>query len=170
MFFLMVYGVIPEEPSTILKITQESTTQEVLLLCLQKANISVEKVNDYILVEEVARGLKTSQKKTPFTLLKLHNLQGGRRRITTYQPLKESSICTKDLCKPRASGRVKGNSFWSEWVMIQAVGRGSHPFGVWPIGLEKPESLMEPLVMPGKKTIPFWCAFTMYHQRFLTPF
>lgn len=60
----MVYGVIPEEPSTILKITQESTTQEVLLLCLQKANISVEKVNDYILVEEVARGLRTSQKNT----------------------------------------------------------------------------------------------------------
>lgn len=106
----MVYGVIPEEPSTILKITQESTTQEVLLLCLQKANISVEKVNDYILVEEVARGLRICQK-IQFSLLKLHNLQGGKRRITTYQPLKESSICTKDLCKPKASGRVKGNSF-----------------------------------------------------------
>lgn len=29
MFFLMVHGVVPEEPYTILKITQESTTQEV---------------------------------------------------------------------------------------------------------------------------------------------
>lgn len=37
MFFLMVYGVVAEEPYTILKITQESTTQDVLLLALQKA-------------------------------------------------------------------------------------------------------------------------------------
>lgn len=45
MFFLMVYGVVAEEPYTILKITQESTVQDVLLLALQKANISVDKVN-----------------------------------------------------------------------------------------------------------------------------
>lgn len=32
MFFLMVYGVVPDEPYTILKITQESTTQEVILV------------------------------------------------------------------------------------------------------------------------------------------
>lgn len=44
MFFLMVYGVVAEEPYTILKITQESTTHDVLLLALQKANISVDKV------------------------------------------------------------------------------------------------------------------------------
>lgn len=56
MFFLMVYGVVAEEPYTILKITQESTTKDVLLLALQKAGQPPEKLNDYILVEEVARG------------------------------------------------------------------------------------------------------------------
>ncbi|CAG9772903.1 unnamed protein product [Ceutorhynchus assimilis] len=74
MFFLMVYGVIPEEPSTILKITQESSTQDVLLLCLQKANIPIEKVNDYILVEEVARGWEKKDHNLPATqrILDLH--------------------------------------------------------------------------------------------------
>ncbi|XP_015590026.1 1-phosphatidylinositol 4,5-bisphosphate phosphodiesterase epsilon-1 isoform X2 [Cephus cinctus] len=56
MFFLMVYHVIPEEPYTILKVTQESTTQEVMLQALQKAGISPDHVDDYILVEEVSRG------------------------------------------------------------------------------------------------------------------
>ncbi|XP_046742538.1 1-phosphatidylinositol 4,5-bisphosphate phosphodiesterase epsilon-1-like [Diprion similis] len=56
MFFLMVYHVIPEEPYTILKVTQESTTQEVMLQALQKAGISAEHVDEYILVEEVSRG------------------------------------------------------------------------------------------------------------------
>lgn len=56
MFFLMVYHVVPEEPYTILKVTQESTTQEVMLQALQKAGISAEHVDEYILVEEVSRG------------------------------------------------------------------------------------------------------------------
>ncbi|XP_015511799.1 1-phosphatidylinositol 4,5-bisphosphate phosphodiesterase epsilon-1-like [Neodiprion virginianus] len=56
MFFLMVYHVIPEEPYTILKVTQESTTQEVMLQALQRAGISAEHVDEYILVEEVSRG------------------------------------------------------------------------------------------------------------------
>lgn len=30
MFFLVVYGVVPDAPSTILKITQESTTRDVI--------------------------------------------------------------------------------------------------------------------------------------------
>ncbi|XP_071630783.1 LOW QUALITY PROTEIN: 1-phosphatidylinositol 4,5-bisphosphate phosphodiesterase epsilon-1-like [Temnothorax longispinosus] len=55
MFFLMVH-VIPEGPGTILKVTQESTTQEVMLQALQKAQISPEHVDEYILVEEVSRG------------------------------------------------------------------------------------------------------------------
>ncbi|KAL3280169.1 hypothetical protein HHI36_017669 [Cryptolaemus montrouzieri] len=67
MFFLMVYGVVAEEPYTILKITQESTVQDVLLLCLQKANIQVNKVNDYILVEEVARGWEKKDHNLPST-------------------------------------------------------------------------------------------------------
>ncbi|XP_074103841.1 1-phosphatidylinositol 4,5-bisphosphate phosphodiesterase epsilon-1 isoform X1 [Cotesia typhae] len=56
MFFLMVYDVIPDEPYTILKVTQESTTQEVMLQALQKAGISAGHVDEYILVEEVSRG------------------------------------------------------------------------------------------------------------------
>lgn len=74
MFFLMVYGVMSDEPYTILKITQESTTQEVLLLCLQKATIPVDKINDYILVEEVARGWEKKDHNLPSTqrILDLH--------------------------------------------------------------------------------------------------
>lgn len=56
MFFLMVYHVIPDEPYTILKVTQESTTQEVMLQALQKAGISPDHVDEYILVEEVSCG------------------------------------------------------------------------------------------------------------------
>uniref|UniRef100_A0AAR5Q1K1 Phosphoinositide phospholipase C n=1 Tax=Dendroctonus ponderosae TaxID=77166 RepID=A0AAR5Q1K1_DENPD len=55
MFFLVVYGVLPDEEYTILKIIQESTTLDVLTLCLQRSNTPLEKLNDYILVEEVPR-------------------------------------------------------------------------------------------------------------------
>ena len=74
MFFLMVYGVVSEEPYTILKITQESTTQDVLLLALQKAGQPADKVNDYILVEEVARGWEKKDHNLPATqrVLDLH--------------------------------------------------------------------------------------------------
>ncbi|XP_045460597.1 1-phosphatidylinositol 4,5-bisphosphate phosphodiesterase epsilon-1-like isoform X3 [Harmonia axyridis] len=67
MFFLMVYGVVLEEPYTILKITQESTVHDVLILALQKANITPDKVNDYILVEEVARGWEKKDHNLPST-------------------------------------------------------------------------------------------------------
>ncbi|XP_058792410.1 1-phosphatidylinositol 4,5-bisphosphate phosphodiesterase epsilon-1-like [Phymastichus coffea] len=56
MFFLMVYHIMPSEPYTILKVTQESTTHEVMLQALQKANVSADHVDEYILVEEVSRG------------------------------------------------------------------------------------------------------------------
>lgn len=62
MFFLMVYHVIPDEPYTILKVTQESTTQEVMLQALQKAGISPNHVDEYILVEEVSRGWEKRDK------------------------------------------------------------------------------------------------------------
>lgn len=62
MFFLMVYHVIPDEPYTILKVTQESTTQEVMLQALQKAGISPDHVDEYILVEEVSRGWEKRDK------------------------------------------------------------------------------------------------------------
>lgn len=56
MFFLMVYHVIPEEPYTILKVTQESTTYDVMYQALQKAGVATNRVDEYILVEEVFRG------------------------------------------------------------------------------------------------------------------
>lgn len=65
MFFLMVYGVVAEEPYTILKITQESTTQDVLAQALQKAGQPSDKINDYILVEEVARGWEKKDHSLP---------------------------------------------------------------------------------------------------------
>ncbi|XP_025829637.1 1-phosphatidylinositol 4,5-bisphosphate phosphodiesterase epsilon-1-like [Agrilus planipennis] len=67
MFFLMVYGVISDEPYTILKVTQESTTRDVLLLALQKASIPTTRINDFILVEEVARGWEKKDHDLPAT-------------------------------------------------------------------------------------------------------
>ncbi|OTF69369.1 Phosphoinositide phospholipase C-like protein [Euroglyphus maynei] len=56
MFFLVVHGVIPEESSTILKITQDSTVNDVIAQALYKANKPNESVNDYVLLEEVDKG------------------------------------------------------------------------------------------------------------------
>ncbi|XP_023223275.1 1-phosphatidylinositol 4,5-bisphosphate phosphodiesterase epsilon-1-like isoform X2 [Centruroides sculpturatus] len=56
LFFLVVHGVIPDEPNTVLKITQDSTTKEVVTQALTKANKSHENVDDYVLIEEVQRG------------------------------------------------------------------------------------------------------------------
>ncbi|RWS03101.1 1-phosphatidylinositol-4:5-bisphosphate phosphodiesterase epsilon-1-like protein, partial [Dinothrombium tinctorium] len=53
MFFLVVHGVVADEPSTILKITQESTTLDVISQALAKANKANESVCDYVLIEEV---------------------------------------------------------------------------------------------------------------------
>lgn len=52
-FFLMVYGVTPDEPYTILKVIQESTTKDVLQQALIKGGIPLENLNDFVLVEEV---------------------------------------------------------------------------------------------------------------------
>lgn len=67
MFFLSVFGVVTEEPYTILKITQESTTQEVILQALQRANRVGHNVNDYILIEEVRKGWEKKDKDLPPT-------------------------------------------------------------------------------------------------------
>lgn len=83
MFFLMVYGVVPEEPYTILKITQESTTQDVLTLCLQKANINPIQLNDYILVEEVARGWEKKD----------HNLPATQRILDFHERPLQVKLC-----------------------------------------------------------------------------
>lgn len=66
MFFLMVYGVVTDELYTILKITQESTTQEVIQQAMQRAK-SLQNVNDYILVEEVRRGWEKKDRLLPCT-------------------------------------------------------------------------------------------------------
>ena len=52
-FFLTVYGVLPDEPYTILKVIQESMTKEVLQQALIKGGIPLENLNDFVLVEEV---------------------------------------------------------------------------------------------------------------------
>ena len=56
MFFLVVHGVMSDEPNTILKITQDSTAQDVIGWALAKANKTHESVTDYVLIEEVQRG------------------------------------------------------------------------------------------------------------------
>lgn len=66
MFFLSVYGVVTEEPYTVLKITQESITQEVIVQALQKSN-RINQANDYILVEEVRRGWEKKDRDLPPT-------------------------------------------------------------------------------------------------------
>ncbi|XP_022238999.1 1-phosphatidylinositol 4,5-bisphosphate phosphodiesterase epsilon-1-like [Limulus polyphemus] len=55
-FFLMIYGVVPEESSTILKVTQDSTTRDVISQALLKGNKANESVDEYVLIEEVQRG------------------------------------------------------------------------------------------------------------------
>lgn len=67
MFFLSVFGVVTDEPYTILKITQESTTHEVIQQALQRANRVGLNVNDYILIEEVRRGWEKKDKDQPPT-------------------------------------------------------------------------------------------------------
>lgn len=67
MFFIKVFGVLVDEPSTILKITNDSTAQDLLLSCLQKANVPAEKLNEYILIEEVARGWEKKDHSLPST-------------------------------------------------------------------------------------------------------
>uniref|UniRef100_T1IQR7 Phosphoinositide phospholipase C n=1 Tax=Strigamia maritima TaxID=126957 RepID=T1IQR7_STRMM len=53
LFFLRVYGVVPDEMYTILKVAQESTTRDVILQALVKGNKSASSLYDYILIEEV---------------------------------------------------------------------------------------------------------------------
>lgn len=54
-FFLAVYGVVSDDTTTILKVTQESTTKEVISQALAKVGKSTENASDYVLIEEVAK-------------------------------------------------------------------------------------------------------------------
>lgn len=67
MFFVMVYGVVPGEPFTILRATQESSTRELIAQALQKSSRSGQNANDYILVEEVGRGWRKKDRDLPAT-------------------------------------------------------------------------------------------------------
>uniref|UniRef100_A0A1B0CFK7 Phosphoinositide phospholipase C n=2 Tax=Lutzomyia longipalpis TaxID=7200 RepID=A0A1B0CFK7_LUTLO len=95
MFFLMVYGVVTDEPYTILKITQESTTQEVIMQALQKASKSPLNVNDYILVEEVRRGRRVcGEGEGRFILKRIGDDPSSRAWLTSIRSVSERrSIC-----------------------------------------------------------------------------
>lgn len=67
MFFIMVYGVVTDEPFTILRATQESTTRELIAQALTKGNRPTQNVKDYILVEEVSRGWRKKDRDLPAT-------------------------------------------------------------------------------------------------------
>ncbi|KAG1665244.1 1-phosphatidylinositol 4,5-bisphosphate phosphodiesterase epsilon-1 [Nymphon striatum] len=57
MFFLVIHGVVQDEQSTILKITQECTTRDVIKQALSKGHkLDSECIDDYILIEEVYKG------------------------------------------------------------------------------------------------------------------
>ncbi|XP_077501808.1 uncharacterized protein LOC144112865 isoform X2 [Amblyomma americanum] len=55
MFFLVVHGVMPDEPKTILKITEDTTSREVIAQALQKANKPNDSLDDYVLMEETQK-------------------------------------------------------------------------------------------------------------------
>lgn len=67
MFFLVVHGVVADEPYTILKVTQDTTASEVINNSLQKSGRSAESAREYVLIEEVARGWDAKDKDLPPT-------------------------------------------------------------------------------------------------------
>jgi phosphatidylinositol phospholipase C epsilon len=67
MFFLVVHGVVAEEPYTILKVTQDTTAAEVINNALQKSGRTAESAREYVLIEEVARGWDAKEKDLPPT-------------------------------------------------------------------------------------------------------
>ncbi len=67
MFFLVVYGVVPEEPYTVLKVTQDTTAGDVINNALQKSGRTADMAREYVLIEEVARGWDAKEKDLPPT-------------------------------------------------------------------------------------------------------
>nr|XP_054933838.1 1-phosphatidylinositol 4,5-bisphosphate phosphodiesterase epsilon-1-like [Dermacentor andersoni] len=55
MFFLVVHGVMPDEPKTILKVTEDTTSREVIAQALHKANKLGDRLDDYVLMEETQK-------------------------------------------------------------------------------------------------------------------
>ncbi|XP_076030317.1 1-phosphatidylinositol 4,5-bisphosphate phosphodiesterase epsilon-1-like isoform X2 [Oratosquilla oratoria] len=54
-FFVKIHGVVPDEPYTVVSATQDCTTRDVILKALAKIGKGA-KIEDYILIEEVAKG------------------------------------------------------------------------------------------------------------------
>ena len=63
-FFLMVHEVTPEEPYTIVRVTQDHTTRDVIAQALAKAGRGEDSVDDYVLIESVATDWSRCASKT----------------------------------------------------------------------------------------------------------
>lgn len=63
-FFLMVHDVTPEQPYTIVRVTQDCTTQDVIAQALAKAGLADNSVEDYVLIEAVATDWSRCASKT----------------------------------------------------------------------------------------------------------
>ncbi|XP_021709977.1 1-phosphatidylinositol 4,5-bisphosphate phosphodiesterase epsilon-1 [Aedes aegypti] len=66
-FFCTIYDAVPNNPFTILKITQECTTKDVLMMVLQKMRKPRTDIANYILIEEVYTGWEKKDKRYPPT-------------------------------------------------------------------------------------------------------
>lgn len=66
-FFCTIYDAVPNNPFTILKITQECTTKDVLMMVLQKMRKPRAEITNYILIEEVYTGWEKKDKRYPPT-------------------------------------------------------------------------------------------------------
>ncbi|XP_055588696.1 1-phosphatidylinositol 4,5-bisphosphate phosphodiesterase epsilon-1-like [Uranotaenia lowii] len=66
-FFCTIYDAVPNNPFTILKITQECTTKDVLMMVLQKIHKQRADITNYILIEEVYTGWEKKDKRHPPT-------------------------------------------------------------------------------------------------------
>ncbi|XP_070541587.1 1-phosphatidylinositol 4,5-bisphosphate phosphodiesterase epsilon-1-like isoform X2 [Ptychodera flava] len=60
---LTVFGVIPSEPCSNLKVTQETTAQEVIAQALGKSGRSFEELSEFVLIEEIQVGWRQEKTK-----------------------------------------------------------------------------------------------------------
>lgn len=139
MFFVMVYGVVTEEPFTILRATQESTTRELISQALQKGNRTGQSVHDYILVEEVSRGWRKKDRDLPatqrvldthekplqaqsnwqgegrFILKKIGNDPSSRAWLTSIRSVSERRAMFMNNTERTTSGTSTSNEAPSSW-------------------------------------------------------
>ena len=70
-FFMRIYQVVPEEPCTIISVTQDYTTRDCILRAISKIEKPVDP-DDFLLIEEVARGWKKGDKMTTQRILDMN--------------------------------------------------------------------------------------------------